>query len=108
MKWKKGAPYGVFETEVLDEMGKVIATVWTQRLNPEMQDVEPWPEGERNLDLIIAAPELLEELEYAAARLDFLTNWIENTYGGTNRDVELGRSYARAARTAITKARGKS
>jgi hypothetical protein len=39
-------------------------------------------------------------LELAAKRIDFLTNWIENTYGGSNRDVELGRQYAAATRDA--------
>jgi hypothetical protein len=45
-------------------------------------------------------------LEEAVIRLDFLTNWIENSYGGKNQDVELGRSYADAARAAIAKTKG--
>jgi len=49
-----------------------------------------------------------QELEDAAKRLDFLTNWIENSYGGLNQDVELGRSYAREARKAAIRARGGS
>ena len=51
-------------------------------------------------------PDLVEELANAAKRLDFLASWIENTYGGTNQDVELGRSYARRARAAIAAATG--
>ena len=50
-------------------------------------------------------PGLLTALEEAAVRLDFLTNWIGNSYGGENQDVELGHSYARAARAAIAKAK---
>lgn len=45
---------------------------------------------------------LVEALDLAAKRLDFLTNWIENTYGGTNSDVQLGRSYAEDARATLT------
>lgn len=57
-----------------------------------------------NARLMAAAPELLTALNDAATRLEFLTNWIENSYGGSNQDVELGRSYVREARTAITRA----
>lgn len=53
-------------------------------------------------------PGLLTALEEAAIRLDFLTNWIENSYDGENQDVKLGRSYARAARAAVTKAKESS
>lgn len=47
------------------------------------------------------AGKLLAALELACKRLEFLTNWIENSYGGSNSDVELGRSYQRAAQKAI-------
>ena len=44
---------------------------------------------------------LLRALGEAAVHLDFLADSIENSYTGGTRDVELGRSYAEAARTAI-------
>lgn len=49
---------------------------------------------------------LVEALDVAAKRLDFLANWIQNSYGGTNKDVELGRQYAIAARAALKAAGG--
>jgi len=57
-------------------------------------------------DLLAAAPDLLEELKMAEARLDFLTNWLEFTYHGAPADVRNGRAYAAAARAAIAKAEG--
>lgn len=43
--------------------------------------------------------ELRKDLELAADRLDFAANWIENSWGGTNIDVELVRRYAIDARS---------
>ena len=45
-----------------------------------------------------AAQQLMRACEMAARRFGFAANWIENSYGGSNKDVELVRSYARAAR----------
>jgi hypothetical protein len=58
--WKIGPSYGVLQTEVVNEAGRAIATVWTHKPNPETRDVEPWPEGEANLNMATASPDLLE------------------------------------------------
>jgi hypothetical protein len=45
--------------------------------------------------------QLVEALGCAANRLNFLTNWLENTYKGASTDIELGREYAKAARDVL-------
>lgn len=99
-KWKIGFPYGNLHTKIVDEDGWPVAAVWMKKVTGS-GDAEPWPEGEDNLNLILAAPKMKRALEDAAKRLDFLTNWLENTYGGSEKDIELGRSYARTARAAL-------
>lgn len=49
---------------------------------------------------------LVEALDLAAKRLDFLTNCIQNSYGGISADVKLGREYAEEARAALATAKG--
>jgi len=66
MKWKRGTTYGLLKTEVLNGDDQVIATVQTRRFRPGVAkhgETVPWPEGERHLALILAAPALLDALE---------------------------------------------
>lgn len=44
---------------------------------------------------------LVEALQLAAKRLDVLTHWLQNTYKAGAEDIQLGRSYAQAARNAL-------
>jgi type II secretory pathway component GspD/PulD (secretin) len=68
--WREGRRYGNNRTEVLSSTGgRAIATVWThERRDMAKQpdsdsDYVAIPEGIENLNLVIAAPELLEALE---------------------------------------------
>lgn len=47
------------------------------------------------------AGKLRAALDEAAKQIDFLVNWMENSYGGINADTKLGRSYAAAARAVL-------
>lgn len=62
---------------------------------------------QRAKDIVVAINEherLREALQLAAVNIDYLTNWIRNTYGGDNDDVQLGRAYAQRARAALNDA----
>lgn len=65
-KWKKGGPYGALKTEVVDESGRCVATVFTKQYDSKSGRPEPWSEGEANLQAIIALPDLVELLETLA------------------------------------------
>jgi len=79
-----------YPKRILDQTGVVVAEAQSDQT------------AQRIVDEHNAAAKLVEALELAAKRIDFLTNWIENTYGGSNGDVQLGRQYAAAARDALT------
>lgn len=98
-KWVRGCQYGVYRTEVLDEdNGQAISTVWTHKPGPEPWQVVPWPEGEANLSLVLAAPELLATLENVLEDYEVLARLT----GMKPEDFEL----VRQARAAIAKAKG--
>jgi len=66
--WKDNGDYGWLCREITDESGdRSICRVWTkQPIGEQGMDgfsIEPWPEGEANFRLILAAPQMLEALE---------------------------------------------
>jgi len=76
-KWKRGQRYGTYRTEIVDtDGGRAIATVWTHE--PAGRDrVEPWPEGEANLNLVLAAPDLLKACRAAFVYVDSIIQFQE-------------------------------
>lgn len=66
MTWKDGGKYGRLCREIANEIGsRAVCHVWTrQNAGHKTADgTEPWPEGEANFRLILAAPKMLEALE---------------------------------------------
>lgn len=79
-KWKKGGRYGNLKMEVIDaETGQCVATVFTRLpLTTRPDQSGPWAEGERNLALILAAPELVEELERSTTALLYIADELHD------------------------------
>lgn len=110
MKWKRGQRYGALKTEVVGfsdgHAGRAIITVWTHQPTTDCNKVEPWPEGEANLNLVVAAPEVLEELEHCVVALEYAAEALGEL--GEDDDANMIEKQAKSARAAIAKAKGKS
>lgn len=88
--WTEGALYGALKVEVI-AAGRCIATVFVKKFDEAGWPV-PWPEGEENLALVLAAPRLRAALQEI---LDEATG---------DRDWDIVES---AARTALEQNRGR-
>lgn len=121
-KWKRGGSCGLFKTEVLDG-DKLVATVVTRHRHGRRDPIEPRPEGADNLNLILAAPDLLEVLEAVEPFIGRWHDWIAQMIGnmydqaeekfsleetGFFQHVEEAKNFRRIARAAVAKARGES
>ena len=66
MTWQDAGRYGRLCREITNETGsRAVCHVWTrQNARRKTRDgTEPWPQGEANFRLILAAPQMLEALE---------------------------------------------
>jgi hypothetical protein len=68
--WELRANYGNLRSEIYAG-GRAIATVWTKQASTreEQKEPVPWPEGEANAALLLAAPDLLKAAKRALATL---------------------------------------
>ena len=72
--FQRGQKYGNRQDEIDDANGQTVAVVWTRRsTNPHataLEQFREYPEGVANLDLFIAAPALLQQLQEIEEILD--------------------------------------
>lgn len=83
--WRFGnTRYGLLTAEVVGNDGaRVTAAVWVRRMKAgtKAHETEPWPEGEGNAHLIIAAPDLLDACEMLLQTLRTVSRFADSLDG---------------------------
>lgn len=112
--WELRPSYGNLCSEIVAG-GRAIATVWTKQASTREEQKEPvaWPEGEANAALIVAAPELLSELQAAHQiilnALQIMTPKQKDAWAKANGDlIESGTTRFHERAAVIAKAQGQA